>query len=35
MGNGISERMNRTVINMLKTMTDNHNLNWQDNICLQ
>ena len=32
MGNGISERMNRSVINMLKTLTENHNFHWKDYI---
>ena len=32
MGNRISERINRTAINMLKTLTGNHKLNWKDHI---
>ena len=32
MGNRISERMNRTVNNLLKTLTDNHQVNWDDHI---
>ena len=30
MVNGISERMNRTVIIMLTTLMENHKLNWKD-----
>ena len=32
MGNGQCERMNRTILNMLKTLPENYKVNWKDHV---